>query len=200
VATCLWGYTSERQMAYEEKVLLQIYEETGGEKVPDEVYERWVPYGPSNWIRDTHACRMMRIGGGYGLGDVSFDSLDDAERSLNIARDVMDKYTPPFLDHGRPAWVAPYDLAHLALAETEFPREKTDENDAVMAKGLSEITAHAARESIVDGHTFLGSGNIVWPAFPESRRILTRLKHALDPANNANPGRVIDVEKFGQTE
>jgi FAD binding domain len=200
VATCLWGYTSEQQMAYEEKVLLQIYDETGGEKVPDEVYQKWVPCGPNNWIRDTHACRMMRIGGGYGLGDVSFDSMDDAERSLDVARDVMDKYTPPFLDHGRPAWVAPYDLAHLALAETEFPREKTDENDRVMATGLSEITAHAARESVVDGHTYLGAGSIIWPAFPESRRMLARLKNALDPLNTANPSRVIDMSKFGQTE
>jgi len=143
---------------------------------------------------------MMRIGGGYGLGNVSFDALDDAERSLNIARNVMDKYTPPFLDHNHPIWVAPYDLAHLALAEIDFPREKTDENDAIMATGESEITARAARASIVDGHTYLGTGNIVWPAFPESRRMLARLKHALDPANNANPGRVIDMGEFGQTE
>ncbi len=200
VATCLWGYTSEKQMEYEEKVLLQIHEETGGVKVPDAVYDKWVPYGPSNWIRDTHACRMMRIGGGYGLGNVSFDAMDDAERSLDVARDVMDKYTPPFLDHGRPAWVAPYDLAHLALAETEFPREKTDANDSIMAKGLGEITAISVRDSVIDGHTYLGPGAVVWPAFPVARRILARLKAALDPANTANPSRVIDMDKFGQTD
>jgi FAD/FMN-containing dehydrogenase len=190
VATCLWAYTSEKQLAYEEKALLQIYAETGGEKVEDAVRNQWVAYGANNWIRDTHACRMMRIGGGYGLGNVSFDSLDDAERSLDVARDVMDKYTPPFLDHGRPAWVAPYDLAHLAIAETEFPREKTDENDSIMAKGLSEITAVSARDSVVDGHAFLGPAGVIQPAFPRSLLILSRLKQAFDPANLANPGRV----------
>ncbi len=96
--------------------------------------------------------------------------------------------------------MAPYDLAHLALAETEFPREKTDENDSIMTKGLAEITAISVRNSVIDGHTYLGPGAAVWPAFPVARRLLVRLKSAFDPANTANPTRVIDMDKFGQTD
>ncbi|GAG28975.1 unnamed protein product, partial [marine sediment metagenome] len=54
VSVCLWGFASEKQVDYEEKVLRQIIQETGGKPIPDEVYQRWVPYTANNWVRDTN--------------------------------------------------------------------------------------------------------------------------------------------------
>ena len=199
VAVCLWGYASEKQVEYEEKVLKQIAGETGGEPVPEEVFKRWVPYAANNWIRDTNACRMMRIGGGYGLAHISYDSLDDASRSLPVSWEIVDKYSPPFLDNEHPAWVAPYDLGHYALAEAEFPREKTDENDSIIGKMVYEMAERVARDSAVGAITNLGPGGVTAAAFPVSIALLARIKKGLDPANLANPSRVIDMEKLKNT-
>ena len=197
VAVCLWGFASEKQVEYEEKVLRQIIDDTGGKLIPDEVFERWVPYTANNWIRDTNGCRMMRIGGGYSVTNMTFDSLDDAERSFPLAWEILDKYTPPFLDSDHPAWVAPYDLAHYALAETDFPREKTDENDLKLGQALVEATVKCVNQPAVGALANLGPGRVIWPAFPAYRLVLVKIKKGLDPNNVANPTRVIDMDKEG---
>lgn len=195
VAVCLWGFTSPAQLAYEEKVLEQIIDETGGQPVADELYRRWVPYAANNWLRDTNGCRMMRIGGGYGVTTGTLDSLDDVERSLKPAFEILRDYSPPFLDAGAPAWVAPYDFAHHALTEVDYPREKTDENDARVIEALVGATRRNIAENALSGLTNLGPGSIIWPEFINYRRILPVIKNALDPSNVANPGRVINPEK-----
>jgi len=200
VAVCLWGFTSEKQVEYEEKVLKQLISETGGKLIPDEVYDRWVPYTANNWIRDTNGCRMMRMGGGYSVANGSFDSLDDAERSFPTSWEVLDKYTPPFLDSDHPAWVAPYDFSHQALTETDFPREKTDENDMKLGQALVEVVTGCVNESALSVLVNLGPGQVVWPAFPSYPMILGKIKKALDPSNVANPTRVIDMEKVKKYE
>jgi len=195
VAICLWGFASEKQVEYEEKVLKQIIGETGGKLIPNEVYERWVPYTANNWIRDTNGCRIMRIGGGYSVTNGSLDTLDDAQRSFSPSWEVLDKYTPPFLDSDHPAWVAAYDFSHHALSETDFPREKTDENDLKLGQALVEATTRCIKEQVLSGLTSVGPGRVIWPAFPNYRLILPKVKKALDPNNVANPTRVIDAEK-----
>jgi hypothetical protein len=191
VAVCLWGFASEKQLEYEEKVLRQIIKDTEGRLVPEEVYERWVPYTANNWIRDTNGCRMMRIGGGYSAIGLIVDSLDDAERSSPLSWEVLDKYTPPFLDSGHPAWVAAYDLAHHALSEVDFPREKTDENDLTLAMALGEAAVQrVGKDRVHPG----GQANRFGPVFANFHLILGQIKKALDPNNVANTTRLIDME------
>jgi glycolate oxidase len=190
----LWGYASPRQVDYEEKVLAQIVDECGGKAAPADWSDKWVSYAANNWIRDTNGCRLMRIGGGYTVTDLSFDSIDDAERSFVGAHAVLDKYTPPFLDHDHPAWVGPYDFGHSALAETDFPREKTDENDLKVAQSMVDCVTMSVNEGAVNLFISLGPGRMVWPAYPTSRDLLYKIKKALDPKNVANPGRVIDTD------
>lgn len=197
VAICLWGFASEKQVEYEEKVLKQIIEETGGRLIPEEVYERWVPYAASNWIRDTNGCRMMRIGGGYSAINLIADSLDDAERSFPPSWEVLDKYTPPFLDSDHPAWVAVYDLAHSALTETDFPREKTDENDLILMKAMVEATMQRIKAGRIQPG---GQANRIGPAFANFHLILAKIKKGLDPYNVANPTRMIDMEAMEKAE
>jgi len=197
VAICLWGFASEKQVEYEEKVLKQIIEETGGILIPEEVYERWVPYAANNWIRDTNGCRMMRIGGGYSAIHLIVDSLDDAERSFPPSWEILDKYTPPFLDSDHPAWVAVYDLAHCALAETDFPREKTDENDQILAQASGEAAIQRVNNG---GIIYGGPANRIGPVFANYHLILGKVKEALDPSNVANPTRLIDMEAMEKAD
>jgi hypothetical protein len=196
VAVCLWGFASERQLKYEAKVLEQIIAETGGKSIPEEVYQRWVPYTANNWIRDTNGCRMMRVGGGYSAMNLIIDSLDDAEMGISSSWAVLDKYTPPFLDGDHPAWVASYDLSHYALAEVDFPREKTPENDRILAQALVE----AAIKRVGEGRIHPGgAANRFGPVFANFHLILGRIKKALDPNNVANPTRIIDMDTLEKT-
>ncbi|MCX8125664.1 MAG: hypothetical protein N3E40_00775, partial [Dehalococcoidia bacterium] len=193
VAVCLWGYASTRQIEYEEKVLEQIVAETGGTKVSDDVYSRWVPYAANNWIRDTNGCRMMRIGGGYSLVNLTIDSIDDGERSLPASWEILDRYTPPFLDSDHPAWIAPYDLGHFALVEVDFPREKTDENDMTLARCMVELSDSTIKDGAISTVNIIGPGKIIWGGYPLGMKLLASIKRALDPGNFANPTRIVDI-------
>ncbi|MEW6142450.1 MAG: FAD-binding oxidoreductase [Chloroflexota bacterium] len=194
IAVCLWAYASEKQLQYEERVLAGIIAETGGTPVSTEVYDKWVPYAANNWVRDANACRLMRIGGGYALTGVTFDSLDDALRSVVACWWVADKYTPPLLDNEHKAWIVPYDLGHFAIAETECPREKTDDNDASLGQATRDATTRMIEEEAVNVFANLGPQGPVWRAFPRNREILEKIKRALDPNNLANPTRLVDID------
>jgi len=193
IAVCLWGFASEKQVAYEAKVLKQIIDETGGKLIQDEVYQRWVPYTANNWIRDTNGCRMMRVGGGYSATNLTFDSIDDYERSFPPSWEILDKYTPPFLDSAHPAWVAPYDFCHGALSETDFPREKTDENDLILGKATVEVIMQCVKVKAT-GFLATGAAHKAGPVFANYHLILAKIKKALDPQNVGNPTRVIDMD------
>lgn len=181
VAVCLWGFASTKQILYEEKVLKQIIKDTGGKLVPEEIFLRWVPYTANNWIRDTNGPRMMRIGGGYGLATATFDSVDNSPGCFQAAWNRLDTYQPPVLDCDHPDWIAPFDLCHFAVAETDFPREKTDENDRTQALG-TVVMLKAVNER---GGT---PTNII--------SFLANVKKALDPNDIANPTRLINMEEY----
>lgn len=198
VAVCLWGFASEKQVEYEEKVLRQIIEETGGKMIPDEVYQKWVPYTANNWVRDTNGNRMARPAGGYYIADMAVDSLDDCERNFGSGWPVLDKYTPPLMDSDHPAWVAPYDFGHCALAEMDVPREKDDDSDVIAIGGiLKDVIGKSERESTPAFLITTAPCDRTGHAFANIHLLVAKLKNALDPNNVANPTRFINMEKMG---
>ena len=199
VAICLWGYASEKQVEYEEKVLLVIIRETGGKLIPDEAYQRWVPFTANNWIRSTHGCRIMRIGA-YGSGLITYDSLDDAERSLKLGWDIIDKYTPPILDCDHPALIVSYDFSHFASAEADFPHEKTEEACQAVLRCGTETIAQDIKGQIIEFTGCLAPANRIGAAFANIHLLVAKIKKALDPNNIANPTRFINMEAMEPAE
>lgn len=199
VQICLWGFASEKQVEYEERVLMEIVEETGGRPVSDELYQRWVPYTANNSIRGVLGGRMMRMGG-YFLTGLTFDSLDDALRSYPVSWAILDRHTPPFLDVGHPGWSVAYDFGHFATAEVDFLREKTDECDLVLGQALEEAIRQGAEDQTVGYVSGSWQAHKVGPSFANYHRILTRIKENLDPNNVANPTRMIDMSKVDRAE
>jgi len=199
VAICLWGFASEKQVEYEEKVLKQIIEETSGELIPDEAYQRWVPYTANNWIRSTNGCRIMRMSA-YGAILITYDSLDDVLRSLNLGWEILDKYTPSILDCDHPALIVSYDFSHFASVEIDFPHEKTDEVCQAVLRSATESIAQDMKSQIIEFTGCLVPANRTGAAYANFHLMLARIKKALDPNNVANPTRFINMEKIGKAQ
>jgi len=195
VAICLWNW-AEDQIEYEEKVLNQIIKDTGGELIDDEVYQRWVPYTLNNWIRDSNACRWMRVGGGLGNTAILFDSMDAALQLFPVAFELMDKYTPPALDAGRADWILPMDFCHQALGEVDYVFEKTIDVCTKIQESFVEIMRRDRQDKVLNLSTAMSLQNLVGPAFANVHHITARIKDAIDPNNIANPTRLIDMEKY----
>jgi len=200
VVVCLWGFASEKQLEYEEKVLEQIIEETGGKLIPDEVYEKWVPYTANNWIRDTNGCRMMRPSGSFSTNIISYDTLDDCQRSFQLGWEIIDKYSPPILDSDHSDWVLAYDFCHFASAEADFSHEKTDEICRIAVDSARETIAQEVAGSITEFTVCVAPANRTGATFANFHQILGKIKKAFDPNNVANPTRFIDMEKMEKAE
>jgi glycolate oxidase len=196
VSVCLWGFASEKQVEYEEKVLEQIIEETGGKLIPDEVYQKWVPYTANNWIRDTNGCRMMRPSGSFATNIISYDTLDDCKRSFQSGWPIADKYTPPILDSEHSDWVLAYDLCHFASAEIDFPHEKTDEVCKVALDSARDTIFADLEEGVVEFTGCVAPANRTGPVYANFHMILAKIKKGLDPNNVANPTRLIDIDRM----
>jgi len=198
VAVCLWGWASEKQVEYEEKVVKEIIEDTGGKLIADEVYQKWVPYAANNWLRDTNAPRWIRMGG-YTSTVVGLDTLDDALRTFSSAAwELLDKYTPPVLDNDHSDRVDSYDFGHFACASTDFLHEKTDEACQAMVAMAREITTQDMNDQIIEFTGSLSPADRIGAAFANFHLILAKIKEVLDPNNVANPARFINMEKIRQ--
>jgi len=196
VAICLWGFASEKQVEYEEKVLKQIIEETGGKLIPDEVYQTWAPYAVNNWVRDTNACRWMRIGGALGNTHILFDSMDNALALFPAAWERLDRYTPPALDADRSDWILPFDFCHQALGEVDYTFEKTEEFCEIVQRSMAEIIREDRKNKIISLASGMASLSMIGPDFANIHLIVAKIKKALDPNNVANPTRLINMEKM----
>jgi len=199
IAICLWGFASEKQVEYEEKVLKEIIWDTGGKLIPDEIYQRWVPYTANNWIRDTLGCRLMRLGS-YGTNLIAFDSLDNALNLFPREWERLDKYTPPFLDCDHSDSIPAYDFCHFAGAEVDFPHEKTDEVCQVVLNSGVEAIVQDMKDQITGFSVFIAPANRTGTAFANFHLIVAKIKKALDPNNVANPTRFINIEKMEKVE
>ena len=198
VQICLTGFTSEKQVEYEEKILNQIIIDTCGELVSDEAFQKWVPYTANNSFRGGLGGRMMRMSG-YFITGLTFDSFDDVLRSVSDSWKILDRNTPPLLDSGHPVWSVSYDFGHFATAEVDFPREKTDEADLVFGQALEEAITLGAQERTIGFVSGLWRVHKIGPAFGNFQLMLANVKSILDPNNVANPTRLIDMDKIELT-
>ena len=194
LAVCLWAHASEQQVEFEENVLMQIMKETNGRLIDDEVYQKWAPYTINNWIRDSTACRWMRVGGGLGNTAIVFDSLDDGMAVFQEAWALMDKYTPPALDSDHASWILPMDFCHQALHEADYIFEKTVDVCETVQKSFVELIRANREEGIISLASGMTTLNITGRDYANVHMIMYHIKEALDPNNIANPTRLIDME------
>ena len=195
VAVCLWGFTSPKQLEYEERVLKDIIEETAGKMVSQEAYDKFVPTTANNWIRDTSGPRMMRPSGTFLALRLPTDTLGSSIFMCKEGARWVDKFSPPILDCDHSDWVGSYDFAHFGFAETDFPVEKKAEDLANLMGQLVGMMQEDLKNNIEGGigpalgatyHAMAG------PVFKYDK-LLAGIKKAIDPNNVANPPQPIPV-------
>jgi glycolate oxidase len=200
VAVCLWGFTSEKQLEYEKRVLEDIIKETKGTPIPEEIFDKWVPRTANNWIRDTNGSRMMRPSGTFAALRLPFDTFNS---SIGVCRDGakwVEKFTPPILDCDAPDWISSYDLGHFGAAETDFPLEKNVEDLGDIMQKLMGMMKEDLTHRVEGGFgPFLGGAYhaMAGSTFYNYGKLLGGIKKAMDPNVVSNPPQNYPIEREG---
>ncbi len=198
VGICLWGFTSEKQLAYEKRVLQDIIDQTGGTPIPEDVFDTWVPRTANNWIRDTNGPRMMRPSGTFLALRLPTDTLGHALYTDQFGRKYIDEYTPPILDSDHPDWIGAYDFGHFGFYETDFPVEKTVEDlGDLMNKLMGMVKEDLAVSRECGIGPFLGGTYhaMAGPAMYNYHLLLKEIKKAIDPRAVSNPPHNFPIEE-----
>ena len=195
IGLCLWGFASEKQLEYEEKVLNQIIEETGGKLWPEEVYQKFVPYVANSRTRAIWGPRWCRIGGSMQTGWLMMDSLDSVLDYFPAVWEHMNKYTPPYLEgQGDSAWILTFDFCHFGGADNAGPFEKSEEvSKAVLGEAMEQM-AMDTKGGKTTFEIATAPVHMTGPSFANFHLPLAKIKKALDPNNVSNPTRSIDLE------
>jgi len=108
----LIGYTSEKQLAYEEKVLMQIMDELGAK--PGRTRQ-----SDQSWIKNADAVGMWWPTGAFTSVEFVIDSLDLAiARGKTFLEEKESRFIPPLMDeHGEQGWYQVTDMGHSGYLE-----------------------------------------------------------------------------------
>ena len=189
VRVLLNGYTSEKQLAYEEKVLMQIMEELGGELGRTKQSDQ-------SWIKNSDAAGMWWPTGAYFSVEFVIESLEHSvERGKTLLKEKEEKFTPPSADeYGEEGWFQLTEFGHNGYVEflvqwdPEHPMGKYESGEYK----IYEHWLDSQRTAIDKGHYTANVGSLsvmglTGPAYgPNYGKIFEELRQAVDPKDIAN--------------
>jgi hypothetical protein len=177
VRILLIGYTSERQLAYEERVLQDIAAESGG------AIREGRPVDES-WLISADAISIFFIGGAELSVELSQDSLD---QGLKLGRAIAEErkgYTPPLAQDYGPGWLYMSEFGHMGYLE--FLAYTDPENADILTKwGLERLE----NDIKVGAYPTYTDPNILGSAWHNYHILLNGIKQLFDPYNISNPPR-----------
>ena len=91
-------------------------------------------------------------------------------------------------------------MGHSAIAEVDFPHEKTEEACRAVVKSASDQIAREMADSTVQYTSGIAPANRIGPAYANYHLILYKIKKALDPKNVGNPTRLINIAAMEKSE
>jgi hypothetical protein len=185
----LVGFSSSRQLAYEEKVLKEIIEETGGEFASEKLYKMADNY-KGDLLRAATTIRGFRPTGCFFVVGFAFDSLDHSMKFGKVVTDRKEEYIErgAFMNDAASDWVISFDQGHTAECESLFFYEV---GNLEANKAAAEYYGRSLGENIEEGlmptwpvgplHDSVG------PVYSNYHSLLRNIKNLLDPNNIANP-------------
>jgi hypothetical protein len=173
----LYGIGSDKRLAYEEKVLLDICEEYGttfaraSRRTTDETHFMSADAIVSN------------LAGGRFTSVILFESLDHAYKSADIVNAITKKHVPPVLDdYGTTNWFLPFEMCHIC--KLECLRFASVEDAGELALLMQDCV-----EDFVDVGAFpvRPSAELYGPKWQNYPEKTNKFKQLLDPNNLAPP-------------
>jgi hypothetical protein len=187
----LIGFGSAEQLEYEEKVLMEITGELGGEA------RRTRPTDES-WFKNADSAGMWLMCGGYVSVDYVIETVEHAiPHGENYAK-LKRNYTPPLMpDYGDPGWFQSFELGHQGYSEFLVywdPDENTDGVDQFYLETSKENIRKRFYTSLLGSHQPL---YLTGPAYgPNYHKWLLKVKDEFDPQFICHPPVPLNHDVF----
>ena len=200
IEICLVGFSSEKQLAYEEKVLQEIIKETGGEIASERLYAMGDDY-QGDLFRAATTTRGFRPTGCFFVIGFAFDSLDHSMEFGKTVTDRREEYIQrgDFMDDAAGDWIISFDQGHIAECESIFFYEV---GNLQANKAAFEYYGRSVGENIEKG--FMPTWPVgplhdsVGPVYSGYHTLLRNIKNLFDPNNVSNPPYPIPAEPIAE--
>jgi hypothetical protein len=184
------GFTSGKQLEYEERVLQDIADETGGEM------RRVADTGAADCFQPAYTNCAYRPGGAFISEKVGFDSIDHALTYVLEGMEVKRSFYPIVLDDKEEAgWILSFDFGHHALGEITSYYDNSPENSLQILRLEQECIKQDVDINAYTGITFGPTHDFIGPEMGNYHLLLKKIKAALDKDDLSNPGRFVQMDK-----
>ena len=182
---------SAEELAYEERLLFEIAEETGCDRAASDL-EDWYRSHMDFFMVAGMLQRVLRLGGGWMPIKLGADSVSHMFEVGKTIPEFIYKYTEngTIFDAPDNFQIAPMEYGHFAYIELLFMYDRTNPE---VGKGVAEFR-QASRDTDIAHHFHaetLGCLNataeLLGPLYMNYHLWLRKLKAAFDPNNLANP-------------
>jgi hypothetical protein len=200
LSVTLFGFSSPRQVKYEQQVLDAIVAETGGEYITEES-ELWehANCNLGEQFRTGGSNRLFRIAGDFFvMGGFGFDSLD---QSLKMSKEYMWPLILQGIEKGHLApddvgndWLNSYQLGHFSETEPLIYFEHDLEAGGTFMNGYVTTVIEAIKRKMTSSWPLGPMTYITGPAMCNYHELLKNIKEAIDPRMTSNPGYPVPPE------
>ncbi|MEI6126194.1 MAG: FAD-binding oxidoreductase [Pseudomonadota bacterium] len=194
LSVTLVGYSSPRQLAYEQKVLDAIVEEFGGAYIGREsplweigknLMGEYTRCGLSN--------RLFRVAGDFfTMGGFTYDSIDHSFKMSTdfswplIEQAIAQGHIVP--DDTRNDWVSSAQMGHFSETEPLIYFEHDVAAGAAAMGGYVRTIAEALQRNMMPSWPIGAMNYITGPHMCNYHELVAKIKKALDPKLTSNPG------------
>ncbi len=187
----LVGFTSEAHLEYDERVLMDIIAEVGGEA-------RRTRPSDESWFKNSDSAGMWLMCGGYVSVDYVIETVEHAvPHGENYAR-LKRRFTPPLMpDYGDPGWFQSFELGHQGYSEFLVYWDPAEDSD-----GVDHFYLETSKENIRKRFytSLLGSHQPLYltgPAYgPNYHQWLLKVKNEFDPRFLCHPPVPLNHDAF----
>ncbi len=121
----LIGFTSEAQLEYEERVLMDIMNKYGAEP-------RQTRPTDESWFKNADSSGMWLMTGSYISVDYVIETIEHAVKHGESYARLKKGYTPPLMpDYGDPGWFQSFELGHQGYSEFLIYWDQDENTDGV---------------------------------------------------------------------
>ncbi len=177
------GYTSEKQLEYEERVLMDIMKRLGGEL-------RRTKQSDESWIKNADSAGMWWMSGAYTSVEYDVETIQHGVKQGAAIAALKKQFVPPLLDdHGDPGWFQTMEMGHCDYSEYLIYWDPYDEE----RHQADQMYVETVKQNIKQGFwtSFLNAAQPIWltgPAYgPNYHLWMMRVKKAFDPDDLSNP-------------